>query len=271
MSAGKGPEPAGRYRSAERLAPSLSGMDRLRSIMISLSSFGSIVASPESLNPSLNSHRCGRRHKRIGVGLSKVAALDFPTMPRQRVGDIEIYYEIHGDGPQTLAMIRGLGSNLTAWYEQVSEFSRHFRVLVFDNRGAGRTDKPDAPYSIAQMASDTAGLLTALKLERVALLGISMGGMIAQEFAIAHQHRLSCLGLGCTTCGGEDAVGAAAPVIEALVAAENANPEQRKLQVRSGFTENAIANRREIIERHEKVRAQYLIPPFSYQRQLRAA
>ena len=93
-------------------------------------------------------------------------------MPRQRVGDIEIYYEIHGDGPQTLAMIRGLGSNLTAWYEQVPEFSRHLRVLVFDNRGAGRTDKPDAPYSILQMASDTAGLLAALKLERVALLGI---------------------------------------------------------------------------------------------------
>jgi pimeloyl-ACP methyl ester carboxylesterase len=191
-------------------------------------------------------------------------------MPRQRVGDIEIYYEIHGNGPQTLAMIRGLGSNLTAWYEQVPEFSRHFRVLVFDNRGAGRTDKPDAPYSIPQMAADTEGLLAALEIERVALLGISMGGIIAQEFAIAHQQRLSCLVLGCTTCGGKDAVGAAAPVIEALVAAENANPEQRKLQIRSGFTEYAIANRREVIERHEKVRAQYLIPPFAYRRQLQA-
>jgi len=191
-------------------------------------------------------------------------------MPRQRVGDIEIYYEIHGDGPQTLAMIRGLGSNLTAWYEQVPEFSRHFRVVVFDNRGAGRTDKPDAPYSIPQMAADTAGLLAALKMERVALLGISMGGMIAQEFAIAHQDRLSCLVLGCTTCGGKESVGAATPVVAALVAAENANPEQRKLQIRSGFTEDAIANHREVIDRHEKIRAQYLIPPFAYRRQLEA-
>ena len=191
-------------------------------------------------------------------------------MPRQRVGDIEIYYEIHGQGPQTLVLIRGLGSNLTAWYEQVPEFAKHFRVVVFDNRGAGRTDKPDAPYTIAQMAQDTAGLLDALKIDRIALLGISMGGMIAQEFALAHQQRLSCLVLGCTHFGGKEAVGAAPPVIEALVAAEKANPEQRKLQIRSSFTEDAIANHREVIDKHEKVRMQYLIPPFAYQRQLQA-
>lgn len=191
-------------------------------------------------------------------------------MPRQRVGDIEIYYEIHGGGPRTLVMIRGLGSNLTAWYEQTPEFARRFRVLVFDNRGAGRTDKPDAPYSIAQMAQDTAGLMDALGIERAAMLGISMGGMIAQEFALAHQDRLSCLILGCTHFGGKEAISAPPPVIEALVAGERANPEQRKLQIRSSFTEDAIANRREIIERHEKVRAQFLIPPFAYQRQLQA-
>src|SRR5262249_50759464 len=127
-----------------------------------------------------------------------------------------------------------------------------------------------APYSIPQMAADTAGLLAALKMERVALLGISMGGMVAQEFAITQPERLSCLILGCTTCGGREAAGAAAPVIEALVPGANANPESRRLQIRSGFTENAIANRREVIERHEKVRAQYLIPPFAYRRQLQA-
>jgi len=191
-------------------------------------------------------------------------------MPRQRVGDIEIYYEIHGDGPQTLVMIRGLGSNLTAWYEQTPEFACHFRVVVFDNRGAGRTDKPDAPYSIPQMAADTAALMDALKIARAALLGISMGGMIAQEFAIAHQDRLSCLILGCTAFGGKEAVSAAPDVIAALIAGEKANPEQRKVQMRSGFSDDTIANRREIIDKHEKVRAQYLIPAFAYQRQIQA-
>jgi len=78
-------------------------------------------------------------------------------MPKQRVGDIDIYYEVHGDGPQTLVMVRGLGSNLCSWYEQTPVLARHFRTVVFDNRGAGRTDKPDAPYSMRQMAAEMAG------------------------------------------------------------------------------------------------------------------
>ncbi len=59
-------------------------------------------------------------------------------MPRQRVSDIEIYYEVHGSGPRTLVMIRGLGSNLLSWYEQLDEFARRYKCVVFDNRGAGR-------------------------------------------------------------------------------------------------------------------------------------
>ena len=94
-----------------------------------------------------------------------------------------MYYEIYGTGAQTLTLIRGLGADLSTWFPQIPELSKHFRTLVFDNRGAGRTDKPDAPYSIKQMADDTNGLLEALNIRRTALLGISMGGMIAEEFA----------------------------------------------------------------------------------------
>ena len=191
-------------------------------------------------------------------------------MPRKRIGDIEIYYEIHGEGLQTLVMIRGLGSNLTAWYEQTPEFARHFRTVIFDNRGAGRTDKPDAPYSVRQMADDAAGLMDALGIQRAAVLGISMGGMIAQEFALAHQTKLTCLILGCTTFGGAEAVRATPEVMDALVAGEKANAEQRRIQQRSAFTDYAINNRREIIEKHERVRMQYLIPPFAYHRQIEA-
>jgi 3-oxoadipate enol-lactonase len=86
------------------------------------------------------------------------------TMPKQRVSDIDIYYEVHGDGPQTLVLVRGLGSNLCAWYEQTGVLARHFRTVVFDNRGAGRTDKPDAPYSMRQMAANTVGLMDALAI-----------------------------------------------------------------------------------------------------------
>jgi pimeloyl-ACP methyl ester carboxylesterase len=191
-------------------------------------------------------------------------------MPRQRVGDIEIYYEVHGDGPQTLVMIRGLGSNLTAWYEQTPEFACHFRTVVFDNRGAGRTDKPDAPYSIRQMADDTAGLMEALGIRRAALLGISMGGMIAQEFALAHQERLSCLILGCTNFGGSGIARADANVVAAVVAGEKANAEQRKLQTQAAFCDETIASKPGVIDKHNRVRMQYLIPPFSFMRQVAA-
>jgi 3-oxoadipate enol-lactonase len=191
-------------------------------------------------------------------------------MPRQRVGNIEIYYEIHGDGPQTLVMIRGLGSNLTAWYEQTPEFARHFRTVVFDNRGAGRTDKPDAPYSIRQMADDTAALMETLGIRRAALLGISMGGMIAQEFTLAHHERLSCLILGCTNFGGNGIVQADANIVAAVVAGEKANAEQRKLQNQAAFCDETIANRPDVIDKHNRVRMQYLIPPFAFMRQIGA-
>jgi pimeloyl-ACP methyl ester carboxylesterase len=84
-------------------------------------------------------------------------------MPKLKVGDIDIYHEIYGDGAQTLVMIRGLGSDLCAWYEQTPVLSRVFRLLQLDNRGAGRSDKPTAPYSIRQMAADTKGLMDSLR------------------------------------------------------------------------------------------------------------
>ncbi len=191
-------------------------------------------------------------------------------MPKQRVGDIDIYYEIHGDGPQTLVAIRGLGSNLCAWYEQTPELARHFRTVVFDNRGAGRTDKPDAPYTIAQMAADTAGLMDALAIRRAALLGISMGGMIAQEFALHYPERLSCLILGCTHFGGHDVVQADPAIVAAVVAGANATIEQQKLQLKAVFTDDTIERRPEVVKKHEETRAMYAIPTFALVHQVGA-
>ncbi len=191
-------------------------------------------------------------------------------MPKQRVGDIDIYYEVHGDGPATLVMIRGLGSNLTAWYEQTPEFQRHFRTVVFDNRGAGRTDKPDTPYSIAQMAADTLGLIDALGIRRTALLGISMGGMIAQEFVLHYPERLSCLILGCTNSGGSAIVQADPAIVSAVVAGVNATPEQQKLQLKAVFTDDTIERRHDVVAKHQEMRAQFPIPPASLARQVQA-
>lgn len=122
-------------------------------------------------------------------------------MPTVRVGDIDVYYEIHGEGPP-LVFIGGLGVDLATLAPFTDLLARNFRVLTFDNRGAGRTDKPDAPYSIPMMAEDTVGLMDALGLPRAHLVGVSMGGRIAMELAAEHPARVDRLVLISTAAAG---------------------------------------------------------------------
>src|SRR4029077_21119 len=118
-------------------------------------------------------------------------------MSTARVGDIEMYYEEHGSG-DPLLLVMGLAADSTAWMFQLPDFARHYRTIVFDNRGVGRSSKPAGPYTIHQMADDAAGLLDALDVRRAHVVGVSMGGMIAQELALRHPARVRGLVLGCT-------------------------------------------------------------------------
>ena len=123
-------------------------------------------------------------------------------MPRVIVGDQVIYYEITGSG-FPLVLIRGLGSSAAHWYKQISVFADHFSVLAFDHRGIGRSPQSTAfGCTIGSMASDTIGLMDVLGIRRAHVLGVSMGGMIAQELAINYPERISGLVLVSTHCGG---------------------------------------------------------------------
>lgn len=118
-------------------------------------------------------------------------------MATAKVDSIELYYEEHGSG-DPLLLIMGLAADSVAWMFQLPEFSKHYRTIVFDNRGVGRSGKPAGPYSIARMADDTAELLDSVGIERAHVVGVSMGGMIAQELALLHPARVRGLVLACT-------------------------------------------------------------------------
>jgi 3-oxoadipate enol-lactonase len=109
-----------------------------------------------------------------------------------------LYYEVHGEGP-ALVLVMGIGYDSSLWtLAQVPALSLQFRVVLVDNRDAGRSSTANHPYGIADMADDLAGLLDVLGIQRTHLLGLSMGGMIAQEFALRHPNRLDRLVLAGT-------------------------------------------------------------------------
>lgn len=120
-------------------------------------------------------------------------------MPKVRIHDIDLYYEIHGEGKQLL-MIAGFSCDCLLWNPILTELSKHFQVIIFDNRGVGRSSAPDLPYSIKQMAEDTFGLINHLKLDKPHLLGHSMGGAIAQHLAYQHAEKFDQLILCNTFC-----------------------------------------------------------------------
>jgi 3-oxoadipate enol-lactonase len=114
-----------------------------------------------------------------------------------KIGSLDLYYEEHGAG-EPLLLIMGLAADSTAWMFQVPEFAEKYRTIVFDNRGVGRSSKPAGAYSIHEMADDAAALLDVLHVQRAHVVGVSMGGMIAQELALRHPERVHGLVLACT-------------------------------------------------------------------------
>jgi 3-oxoadipate enol-lactonase len=131
-------------------------------------------------------------------------------MPTLSHDGVNLYYEQHGNAGDPLLCIMGLGASLQFWQFQTPVFARAHRVCVFDNRGIGRSDKPKGPYTIKALAEDALAVMDAAGFERAHVLGLSMGGMIAQELALRHPDRLATLTLACTFAKPDDEARAAA-------------------------------------------------------------
>ena len=116
-----------------------------------------------------------------------------------------IYWDARGSG-EPLLLITGLGATSDWWHRLAPILAEDYRIIVFDNRGVGRSGVPPGPYPIPTMAADAAAVLDAAGVESAHVFGASMGGYIAQELALGHPGRVRSLILGCTSCGGRDAV-----------------------------------------------------------------
>jgi len=123
-------------------------------------------------------------------------------MPTANIGDIQIYYQEHGRG-EPLVMVLGLGQDIATWGFQIADLSKHVRLIVFDNRDAGKSSRSVDNYTTESMAHDILGLMDHLGIEQAHLLGTSMGGMIAQHVALMAPERLNSLILAGTTSWGE--------------------------------------------------------------------
>ncbi len=120
-------------------------------------------------------------------------------MPKVAVNGLSLFYQETGSASaEPLVLIMGWGGDHTVWALQAPAFAAEHRVVSFDNRGAGQSDAPDIPYTITGMARDTLALLDQLGIRQAHICGVSMGGMIAQEIALAHPERVLTLQLHCT-------------------------------------------------------------------------
>jgi 3-oxoadipate enol-lactonase len=151
-------------------------------------------------------------------------------------GGIELDYERSGSGPPLL-MIMGMSGTALHWGEPfLGRLREDFEVIVYDHRGVGASTRLDGPITTAEMAADAAGLLGALQLDSAHVLGISMGGMIAQELALASPDLIRTLTLGCTYCGGPGSTLAQPAALQRLSAAMMSGDRRRA--IRAGWEIN---------------------------------
>ena len=146
---------------------------------------------------------------------------------------LKLRYEIRGSG-EPLALIMGFSGSSRGWGEAfLTRMEQRFKIFVIDNRGTGESDKPDAEFTLRDMAADVAAVLDHAKTPRAHILGISMGGMIAQEFVLAYPERTRGLVLGCTNCGASHSVAADPAAIANLIPQPGMDPIE---QARRAFS-----------------------------------
>jgi len=180
----------------------------------------------------------------------------------------KIYYEVTGDG-YPLVLIIGLGGNSKAWYFQIPEFSKKYKVITIDNRGAGLSDKPDIPYSMKMFARDLKAVLDNEGIKESFFLGLSMGGLILQEFYHMYDKYVKAMILGCTGPGDPGLIKQDPELVKILFSIDENNFEETvKKRAKYFYHHSYIENNPGILEKI--VELAKIQPIYSYKRQLEA-
>jgi 3-oxoadipate enol-lactonase len=187
----------------------------------------------------------------MASALSAVLVCTAANVHAQRVGfaesdGVRLYYEVHGEQTASqvtpVIFIAGLGASTWLWEQQIGDVSADFVVVVFDNRGSGRSDAPAGPYSISMMADDLASLMDDLDVGRAHIVGASMGGLVAQEFALTYPDRVDRLVLVSTTAGGPSHVPMSVETAARFMAMDEDPEELIRMRLPLAFTGAFLAD-----------------------------
>jgi 3-oxoadipate enol-lactonase len=181
-----------------------------------------------------------------------------------------LHAEVTGDGP-TVLLIQGLGYATWAWSPHVPPLAERYRVIAFDNRGAGRSDKPDEPYSIELLAEDAHAIVEQLGTIPAHVAGMSMGGYIALTLARLHPEAVASLALISTTCGGPRATPVPDSTLAAWTAASALDPPSfARATMPISFAPGWTDEHPEAFENLLAARLAYPTPAYAWRRQFDA-
>jgi 3-oxoadipate enol-lactonase len=191
-------------------------------------------------------------------------------MERARINGVELAYQLRGSG-SPLVMIHGAQGDQTMFSELASRFAERFRVLTFDQRGSGLSDKPHTAYTIALLADDTAALMDHIGFPAAHVIGVSMGGTIAQELALRHAARVRSLILGCTTPGGRSAIRIGGGAFAAAYSTRPMSAEERgRALAEAAFTKGFIEQHPEIVPAMIEARRQRPLDSAALEQRMKA-
>ncbi len=182
-----------------------------------------------------------------------------------------LYVEEHGSGGTPLLLIQGLGYSLAGWRFQLRAFASRRRTIAFDNRGTGRSSKEPGPFSMEQFAGDALSVLDALGIESAHVVGVSMGGFIAQVLALQAPDRLRSLVLVGTSPGGHDHAPVPAETLEAWLENAGLPPEEyARRTMHLSFSPGWSEAHPELYEELLAARLEHPTPPECWQAQFAA-